>query len=159
MNEKELEQFAAEYDAQVSINIRVDGAKWKSDDFLGALGRGGFHPSSTGKLTLAGNNALTAKIKADGICLVLDVPFSSPDEKSFEQMTACAKSLANAFDGTLVDDAGKPLSDSAITEIASQIAQFYAGMEAFGIPAGSEKALLLFGAQCCLKDGISRHVH
>jgi hypothetical protein len=43
-----------------------------------------------------------------------------------------------------VDDYNQPLSDEALAEIAGQVKDFYADMEASDIPAGSTRALRLF---------------
>jgi len=60
-------------------------------------------------------------------------------------MTSCARMLATRLDGNVVDDAGQPLSAAAINEIARQVTDFHAEMESADIPAGSTRALRLFG--------------
>ena len=59
-------------------------------------------------------------------------------------MVACCKSLMARLDATIVDDGNQALSDVALEEIAGQVQEFYAEMEAADIPAGSSRALRRF---------------
>ncbi len=149
-----LHQFVTEYDAQLSVNVRSNGAPWAVNTLLAALERQGFDLRPDGRLvmpdgdggilfTLATNVALADETTAR-LTLLLDVPRAAPLRDGFGAMIACAKSLSTRLGGTIVDDGGQPLSDEALTGIAGQVSTFYGDMQAADIPAGSTRALRLF---------------
>ncbi len=78
------------------------------------------------------------------LTLLLDVPCVAPARDGFGAMVACCKSLMERLDATIVDDGNQALSDAALDEIAGQVQEFYAEMDAADIPAGSVRALRLF---------------
>lgn len=149
-----LHEFIAEYDAKLSINLQARQAPWAVDTLLMALERQGFDLRPDGRLVMPdGDNGILFSLSTNvtmaatatpRLTLLLDVPCVAPLRDGFGAMVACAKSLAARLDGAVVDDAGQPLSDAALTEIASQITAFYESMEQAGIPAGSTRAMRLF---------------
>jgi hypothetical protein len=149
-----LHQFVTEYDAQLGINVLSNGAPWAINALLAALERQGFDVRPDGRLvmpdgdggalfSLSTNVTLAAEVTSR-LTLLLDVPRVLPSRNGFSAMAACAKSLSARLDGTVVDDANQPLTQSALEEIAAQVNAFYADMEAAEIPAGSARALRLF---------------
>ena len=66
------------------------------------------------------------------------------ERDGFNAMVACARMLAARLDGVVVDDAGQPLTEEALGEIAEQVQGFYDDMERCEIPAGSARAQRLF---------------
>lgn len=149
-----LHQFVTEFDAQLSVNVQSNGAPWAINTLLAALERQGFDVRPDGRLVMAdgegGNlfsmstNVTLAEETTTRLTLLLDVPCVASDRDGFGAMVACAKSLSNRLDGTVVDDSNQPLSDAALGEIALQVSSFYSQMEAAEIPAGSVRALRLF---------------
>lgn len=149
-----LHEFIAEYDAKLSINLQSRQAPWPVDTLLMALERQGFDLRPDGRLVMPdGDNGILFSLSTNvtmaatatpRLTLLLDVPCVAPLRDGFGAMVACAKSLATRLDGAVVDDAGQPLSDSGLTEIASQITTFYDSMDQAGIPAGSTRAMRLF---------------
>lgn len=149
-----LHEFIAEYDAKLSINLQAKQVPWAVDTLLMALERQGFDLRPDGRLVMPdGDNGILFSLStnvtmaADStsrLTLLLDVPCVAPLRDGFGAMVACAKSLAARLDGAVVDDAGQPLTDAALAEIASQISAFYDSMEQADIPAGSTRAMRLF---------------
>lgn len=150
-----LHRFVAEYDAQLSINVQAKGSPWAINTLLTALERQGFDLRPDGRLvmsdgdggvlfTLSTNVTLAAETTSR-LTLLLDVPRVAPQRDGFGAMVACAKMLATRLDGIVVDDSNQPLSDAALTEIAEQVNAFYIQMGTANIPAGSTRALRLFG--------------
>lgn len=81
---------------------------------------------------------------SQGVTLQFDVPRVPDGLKVFDGMVAFGRKLANEVGGILVDDNLRPLTDSGIEKIRSQLAQIYERMEARGVPSGSRRALRLF---------------
>jgi len=151
---RNLHQFIAEYDAQLSVNIQSNGAPWAINTLLSALERQGFDLRPEGRLVMPdgeggilfslSTNVTLAAATTTRLTLLLDVPRVAPLRDGFGAMTGCARMLAARLDGTVVDDGNQPLSEAALTEISGQVNAFYQQMEAAGIPAGSSQALRLF---------------
>lgn len=149
-----LHEFISEFDAKLSINVKSRRAPWAVDTLLMALERQGFDLRPDGRLVMPdgengilfslSTNVTMAASTTSQLTLLLDVPCVAPTRDGFGAMVACAKSLASRLDGTIVDDAGQHLTDTALAEIASQITAFYDSMEQAGIPAGSTRAMRLF---------------
>lgn len=150
---KELHQFVAEYDAQLSINVQANKAPWSISTLKSALVRQGFDLRPDGRLIMSDGdsvlfslltNASAADETTSRLTLLLDVPRVAPSRDGFGAMAACAKSLATRLDGLIVDDTNQPLSSESLAEIAAQVQDFYRQMEAVEVPAGSVRALRLF---------------
>lgn len=152
---RELHQFVSEYDARLSVNIAANGAPWAINTLLAALERQGFDLRPDGRLVMPdgdggvlfslSTNVTLAEETTTRLTLLLDVPCVAPQRDGFGAMTACARMLATRLNGKVVDDTDQPLSDAALAEIAGQVATFYAHMEEASVPAGSTRAMRLFG--------------
>jgi FtsZ-interacting cell division protein ZipA len=81
---------------------------------------------------------------SQGVTLQFDVPRVPDGLKVFDGMVAFGRKLANEVGGILVDDNLRPLTDTGIEKIRTQLAQIYERMEARGVPSGSRRALRLF---------------
>ncbi|KVW97835.1 cell division protein ZipA C-terminal FtsZ-binding domain-containing protein [Thiobacillus denitrificans] len=81
---------------------------------------------------------------SQGITLQFDVPRVPDGLKVFDGMVAFGRKLANEVGGILVDDNLRPLTDTGIEKIRTQLTQIYERMEARGVPSGSRRALRLF---------------
>jgi FtsZ-interacting cell division protein ZipA len=79
-----------------------------------------------------------------GVTLQFDVPRVPDGPKVFESMVAFGRRIANEVGGVLVDDNLRPLTDSGIEKIRSQLMRLYERMEARGVPSGSRRSLRLF---------------
>jgi FtsZ-interacting cell division protein ZipA len=149
-----LHRFVAGHDAQLGVNLMSNGAPWAMSTLIGALENQGFDVRPDGRFampdgaggvlfTLSTNVTLGADTTSR-LTLLLDVPCVAPARDGFGAMVACAKSLVQRLDATIVDDSDQPLLDAALTEINGQVQEFYQEMEASDIPAGSTRALRLF---------------
>jgi len=81
---------------------------------------------------------------SQGVTLQFDVPRVPDGLKVFDSMVAFGRKLANEVGGILVDDNLRPLTDTGIEKIRTQLMQIYERMEARGVPSGSRRALRLF---------------
>lgn len=153
-NARELHQFVAEHDAQLSVNVLSNGAPWDITTLLGALEKQGFDVRPDGRLVMpdgdVGNlftlstNVSASETVTSKLTLLLDVPCVSPDLEGFGVMAKCARSLASRLGGTVVDDGNNPISEQALAEIAEQVREFCNAMAIAEIPAGSRRAKRLF---------------
>jgi hypothetical protein len=151
---RNLHRFVAGHDAQLGVNLQTNGAPWAIATLLGALEKQGFDVRPDGRFVMPdgegghlfslSTNVTLAEETTPRLTLLLDVPCVAPARDGFGAMVACAKSLVGRLDATIVDDYNQPLSDAALGEIAGQVQDFYAEMEAADIPAGSVRALRLF---------------
>ena len=149
-----LHRFVTGHDAQLGVNLHSNGAPWAIATLLGALEKQGFDVRPDGRYLMPdgeggalfslSTNVTLAEETTARLTLLLDVPCVAPARDPFGAMLACAKALAGRLDGTLIDDYNQPLSDPALAEIAGQVQDFYAEMDAADIPAGSIRALRLF---------------
>ncbi len=149
-----LHHFVAGHDAQLGVNLHSNGAPWAISTLLGALERQGFDLRPDGRFVMPdGDGAFLFSLSTNAtlgeettlrLTLLLDVPCVAPVRDGFGAMVACCKSLMVRLDATIVDDGNQALSDVALEEIAGQVQEFYAEMEAADIPAGSSRALRLF---------------
>lgn len=153
-NARELHQFVAEHDAQLSVNVLSNGAPWDVTTLLGALEKQGFDVRADGRLVMpdgdTGNlftlslNVSPSETVTSKLTLLLDVPCVAPDLEGFGVMAKCARSLASRLGGTVVDDGHHPISEQALAEIAEQVRAFCNAMAVAEIPAGSRRAKRLF---------------
>ncbi|NRR31516.1 cell division protein [Oxalobacteraceae bacterium] len=151
---RNLHRFVSGHDAQLGVNLQSNGAPWAIATLLGALEKQGFDVRPDGRYVMPdgegsflfslSTNVTLAEETTSRLTLLLDVPCVTPARDGFGAMVACARSLVGRLDATIVDDYNQPLSDSALGEIAGQVQDFYAEMDAADIPAGSTRALRLF---------------
>ncbi|MBI3728997.1 MAG: cell division protein [Burkholderiales bacterium] len=154
VNARELHQFVAEHDAQLSVNIAANGAPWALNTLLAALEKMGFDQRPDGRLMMPdgdggslftlSTNVSVSETMTSRLTLLLDVPCVAPGRDGFGAMAACARSLATRLSGTVVDDGNQPISKLALDEISGQVHEFYAAMAEAQIPAGSLRAQRLF---------------
>jgi FtsZ-interacting cell division protein ZipA len=81
---------------------------------------------------------------SQGVTLQFDVPRVPDGLKVFDGMVAFGRKLANEVGGILVDDNLRPLTDTGIEKIRTQLMHIYERMEARGVPSGSRRSLRLF---------------
>jgi hypothetical protein len=118
---RELDGFAAQCDAQLSINVLSDGAPWSANYVQAVASQDGLLLSRDGTrfvkldakqspvfmLQFGDTNFLRDDLTYKGgqmITLVLDVPVADEDILPFRLMCDYAKSLAERIGGRVVDD-------------------------------------------------------
>ncbi|WP_250472147.1 cell division protein ZipA C-terminal FtsZ-binding domain-containing protein [Caballeronia sp. GAFFF1] len=158
---RELDAFAAQCDAQLSINILSDGAPWSANYVQAVASQDGLLLSRDGTrfvkldakqnpvfmLQFGDTNFLRDDLTYKGgqmITLVLDVPVADEDILPFRLMCDYAKSLSERIGARVVDDQRRPLPESALLAIEKQLMTLYAKLEQAGMPAGSPATRRLF---------------
>jgi hypothetical protein len=158
---RELDAFAAQCDAQLSINILSDGAPWSANYVQAVASQDGLLLSRDGTrfvkldarqnpvfmLQFGDTNFLRDDLTYKGgqmITLVLDVPVADEDILPFRLMCDYAKSLSERIGARVVDDQRRPLPESSLLAIEKQLMTLYAKLEQAGIPAGSPATRRLF---------------
>jgi FtsZ-interacting cell division protein ZipA len=158
---RELDGFAAQCDAQLSINVLSDGAPWSANYVQAVASQDGLLLSRDGTrfvkldtkqspvfmLQFGDTNFLRDDLTYKGgqtITLILDVPVADEDILPFRLMCDYANSLAERIGGRVVDDQRRPLPEEALLAIEKQLMTLYAKLEEAGIPAGSPATRRLF---------------
>lgn len=158
---RELDGFAAQCDAQLSINVLSDGAPWSANYVQAVASQDGLLLSRDGTrfvkldakqspvfmLQFGDTNFLRDDLTYKGgqmITLILDVPVADEDILPFRLMCDYAKSLAERIGARVVDDQRRPLPEQALLAIEKQLMTLYARLEEAGIPAGSPATRRLF---------------
>ncbi|RQS73898.1 cell division protein FtsZ [Burkholderia sp. Bp8963] len=158
---RELDGFAAQCDAQLSINVMSDGAPWSANYVQAVASQDGLLLSRDGTrfvkldakqnpvfmLQFGDTNFLRDDLTYKGgnmITLVLDVPVAEEDILPFRLMCDYAKSLSERIGARVVDDQRRPLPESTLLAIEQQLMKLYAKLEQAGIPAGSPVTRRLF---------------
>ncbi|WP_321791339.1 cell division protein ZipA C-terminal FtsZ-binding domain-containing protein [Caballeronia sp. J97] len=158
---RELDAFAAQCDAQLSINILSDGAPWSANYVQAVASQDGLLLSRDGTrfvkldakqnpvfmLQFGDTNFLRDDLTYKGgqmITLVLDVPVADEDILPFRLMCDYAKSLSERIGARVVDDQRRPLPESALLAIEKQLMTLYAKLEQAGMSAGSPATRRLF---------------
>ena len=157
---KSLDDFAAKCDIQLGITVVPKDGLWNLMTIQNVANRAGFLLSRDGreyqriaadttiyKLIADQANFLRDDLSQSNVqyvTLLLDLPHVSYEIAPFQLMLDDAKLLAEALNGHLVDDAGRPLVEEAITAIKGQLEEIYQAMTVQGIPAGSAAASRLY---------------
>lgn len=158
---RELDAFAAQCDAQLTINVLSDGAPWSANYVQAVASQDGLLLSRDGTrfvnldakqspvfmLQFGDTNFLRDDLTYKGgqmITLILDVPVADEDILPFRLMCDYAKSLAERIGGRVVDEQRRPLPEQALLAIEKQLMTLYARLEEAGIPAGSPATRRLF---------------
>ncbi|MEA3117318.1 MAG: hypothetical protein QOI13_588 [Paraburkholderia sp.] len=158
---RELDVFAAQCDAQLSINVLSDGAPWSANYVQAVASQDGLLLSRDGTrfvkldakqspifmLQFGDTNFLRDDLTFKGgqmITLILDVPVADEDILPFRLICDYAKSLSERIGGRVVDDQRRPLPEAALLAIEKQLMTLYVKLEAAGIPAGSAATRRLF---------------
>ncbi|WP_153100131.1 cell division protein ZipA C-terminal FtsZ-binding domain-containing protein [Paraburkholderia hayleyella] len=158
---RELDAFAAQCDAQLSINVLSDGAPWSANYVQAVASQDGLLLSRDGTrfvkldakqnpafmLQFGDTNFLRDDLTYKGgqmIALVLDVPVADEDILPFRLICDYAKSLAERIGGRVVDEQRRALPEPSLLAIEKQLMALYARLEQAGIPAGSPATRRLF---------------
>ena len=160
---RELDQFAASHDAQLSFTIASRKTAWSPGYVQQQAARIGFVPGVIpGRMVIAASTSglppvlvlsfdARAAMAEDpnqsalrSISLGLDVPQVAPSEQAFARLCESAQALAQAMDGQITDDNGQVLSDAAIQIIDNDLKNLYQSLAARDLAAGSLQARRLF---------------
>ena len=101
-------------------------------------------PETGNNLFTLTTNELPTAISARRLTLLLDVPCVPAEKEAFKVMLEYARTLCLRLDGAMIDDENQLLNDDVLLDISNQVTEFYREMDAYHIPAGSERALRLF---------------
>jgi hypothetical protein len=160
---KELDAFASQHDAQLTVTLRTNGVAWSPGYLQQVAGRHGFVPGVVpGRLVQPGSEdhappilSLTFDARAAlsdepelaavrDATLSLDVPQTPESAEPFEAWQQAARALAEDMDATLVDDQGQPVTLHAFAAIGQELKQMYRALDARDLAAGSASARRLF---------------
>lgn len=157
---KSLDDFAARCDIQLGITVVPKDGLWSLMTIQNVANKAGFLLSRDGReYQRVASDMVIYKLIADQanflrddlsqsnvqyVTLLLNLPHVSHEMTPFQLMLDDAKLLAEALNGHLVDDAGRPLVDEAINAIKEQLEEIYQAMMVQGIPAGSAAASRLY---------------
>jgi FtsZ-interacting cell division protein ZipA len=159
----DLDEFCASVDVQIGVNVIA-----ASQPFAGTKIRalaeahgmtigddGAYHARDEQGHTLYSLNNMEPglfapeemrQLRTSGLTLVIDVPRVANGVAAFERMMQQATQMAEALQGSVVDDNRAPFGPEAASLIRSQIQQFQAQMAESDVPAGGPLAMRLFSA-------------
>ena len=160
---RELDAFASDHDAQLSLTLRANGAAWSLGYLQQCAGRHGFVPGALpGRLVMPGaedgspavlvlafdqqaaladNPGATSVREAH---LSLDVPQTTEAGEPFPAWHEAARLLAAEMDAEMIDGAGRPITLHAFAAIGTDLAQLYSALAQRDLAAGSAAARRLF---------------
>jgi hypothetical protein len=160
---RELDVFAGDHDAQLSLTLRANGAAWSVGYIQQSAGRHGFVPGVLpGRLVQPGAEEGSPPVLVLGfdsqaalaedpgaaalreVLLTLDVPQTPEAAEPFPAWHAAARLLAADMDATMIDDHGRPITLHAFASIGDELGQLYRALEARDLAAGSAAARRLF---------------
>jgi hypothetical protein len=160
---KELDAFAGQHDAQLTVTLRANGVAWSPGYLQQVAARHGFVPGAvSGRLVLPGAEDQAPPIlllsfdaraalaeepelaAVREITLSLDVPQTSESAEPFATWQQAARNLADDMDATLVDDQGHAVTLHAFSAIGHELTQMYRALDARDLAAGSASARRLF---------------
>lgn len=160
---KELDQFAGEHDAQLSVTLRAKSAAWSPGYVQQSAAKLGFVPGVIpGRLVLPASTvgappvlvitfdtaAALAEDPAQSalreLTLSLDVPQVHRSEQPFVRMRDTAIALAASMEGLICDDKGEIIRAEGLDVIGSHLEKLYDILEARDLAAGSPQARRLF---------------
>lgn len=159
-----LEHFLNEFDVQVGLSVVTDGGRGiPGTKIRGVAESAGFELGKDGRYhrydesgvelyTLANMEPMPfhldtlRTLTTRGVTLLLNVPRAPGVPATFRSYIQFARQLAEALDGTIVDDNRQPIGERAIEQVGAQLSAIHEAMAAAGIPAGSPAARRLFAA-------------
>lgn len=160
---RELDAFASQHDAQLSVTLRARQTAWSAGYVQQHAARLGFVAGVLpGRMVLPATQAGQppilglqydphAALAADPsmtaireLMLSLDVAQVSRSEQPYVRLREAAKRLAEVMDGQITDDNGQPLSSDAMDLIGSELEALYDKLDARELSAGSVLARRLF---------------
>ncbi len=160
---RELDAFAGEHDAQMSVQLRARSAAWSVGYVVQQASRHGFVPGVLpGRLVLPSAQdgappVLTVLFDSQAalsedpsaaalreLALGFDVSQTDPVGTPFAAWQASAVGLAQDLDADIVDDRGQPLTSAGFAFIDGELVRLYEALQAHDLAAGSAAARRLF---------------
>ena len=156
---KELDQFCADTDIEVVVNVVGQyGATFAIPRLRSLALENGLSETASGEFVRYGRDgeAAFAIRKLDdgktppaaqyytGLTFALDLPNVANAPAVLADMVGAAEMFASTLGGQLVDDNRKPLTEQGIASIRRSLEKIFHDMEAQGIPAGGALARRLF---------------
>jgi hypothetical protein len=160
---KELDGFATQHDAQLTVTLRANGVAWSPGYLQQIAARHGFVPGAVpGRLVQASTEqhappvlvlafdaraALSDEPERAAVreaTLSLDVPQTAEIAEPFAAWQLAARALADDMDATLVDDQGHAVTLHAFSAIGHELTQMYRALDGRDLAAGSASARRLF---------------
>ena len=152
---RELDQFCADTDIQIALNlIATDGGPLPAARLDTAVVAAGLEHAADGAYALRdaeGGLLYTVTPVAGDIegaiaklGFYLDVPRVREVRKTYESMVRLASQLAAGMGGTLVDDNGRALDEKSLAAIGAELDTVRQALERRGLPPGGPLALRLF---------------
>ena len=157
----DLDRFCSEVDIQISLHVVSAGAPFAGTKFRALAEAAGLALEDDGRFRRRDEqgrvmcqiaNMDRTPFRADtmratstnGLTLELDVPRAPGPARAFEQFRDLARHLAQALEGSIVDEHRAALSVAAFDQILAQVQAVQRAMEARGVTPGSASALRLF---------------
>jgi hypothetical protein len=152
---RELDQFCADADIQVALNlVASDGEPFPAARLDSAVVAAGLERAADGAYALrdAEGGLLYTVTPVAGeieggiakLGFYLDVPRVREVRKTYESMVRLASQLAAGLGGTLVDDNGRALDEKSLAAIGAELDTVRQTLERRGLPPGGPLALRLF---------------
>lgn len=160
---RQLDAFASENDAQLSITLKARSVPWGIDFLKQKAQAAGFVPGAeAGRMVLLYQDveqpaAPLVQLQFDSradladsasavshVTLLLEVPQAPQALKPYARMRQAARDLSATLDAAVVDDNGMSLSDAALDHIEKQLGRLYDVLDQRGLAAGSPAAQRLF---------------
>jgi len=160
---RELDQFAAENDAQLAVLLRAKGASWTLGFVQQAALRHGFVPGAVpGRLVLpaideglppvlvlgyepqAALSEAPEGVSLRELSLSLDVPQTPAVAEPFAAWQEAARTLARDLEADICDDTGHVLNLHAFASIDAELGERYKALAARDLASGSLAARRLF---------------
>ncbi|MDP3701785.1 MAG: cell division protein FtsZ [Hylemonella sp.] len=160
---RELDGFASEHDAQLSVTLRARQTAWSAGYVLQNAARLGFVAGVLpGRMVLPANvggqppvlglhydaqaaqAADPAHTAIRDMTLTLDVAQVARSEQPYVRLREAATRLAEVMDGQITDDDGQPLSADAMDLIGAELENLYDKLDERELSAGSVLARRLF---------------
>jgi hypothetical protein len=160
---RELDAFAGEHDAQMSVQLRARSAAWSVGYVVQQASRHGFVPGVLpGRLVLPSGEEgapplLTLTFDSQAalsddpgaaalreLALGFDVSQTDAAASPFAAWHASAIGLSQDLDADIVDDRGQPLTAAGFSFIDGELVRLYEALQARDLAAGSAAARRLF---------------
>lgn len=160
---RELDQFAADHDAQLTFTVRATRAAWSPGYLTQHAAMQGFiagalpgrmvlpasQPGAAPVLVLQYETQAALSDDPDQAALrhfsiSLDVPHVARSERPFVRMRETSIQLAKAMEGLISDDSGQALPIDAMDRIGADLEVLYDALEQRGLAAGLPLTRRLF---------------
>ncbi len=161
---EELDRFCADLDVQIGLTIlkselgqiagtRLRGVAEASGFRLNPAGYFEYSQEETGSTLYTIQNykqepfsiESLRRTSTPGIVFLLDVPRVADPVRVFDQMRLTAKRMTQTLEGVLVDDNRRPITDTSLAAIRSQVQATATALREANIEPGGPRALRLFG--------------